>query len=124
MSRNATIVIAGITLTAPTDLVSAAGYEPYSDGSPSHSRQPAAEFRLMRALSERGRPDVVGGPHFDDDCIRILLRAVELAEIERTESAKTEQLRLVAQTDARTAADERAAARMSLAATRLAKETR
>jgi hypothetical protein len=120
MSRTATIFIAGITLTAPIDLVSAAGYEPYSDGTPSRSRQPLAEFRLMRALSERGRPDVVGGPHFNDDCIRILLRAVELAEIERIEYIKTDQLKLIAQAEARAAADGRAAAGMSLAATRIA----
>lgn len=124
MSRNATIVIAGITITAPTDLVSAAGYEPYSDGSPSRSRQPAAEFRLMRALSERGLPEIPGRPDHEPHCMRLLLRVVELAEIERTESAKTEQLRLVAQTEARTAADERAAAGMSLAATRLARDGR
>lgn len=124
MSRNATIVLAGITITAPTDLVSAAGYEPYSDGSPSRSRQPAAEFRLMRALSELGLPEIPGRPDHEPHCMRLLLRVVELAEIERTESAKTEQLRLVAQTEARTAADERAAAGMSLAATRLARDGR
>lgn len=127
MSRNATIVIAGITITAPMDLVSAAGYEPYSDGSPSRSRQPAAEFRLLRALSEHAPGEAAYAPGQtlrDSQSLRILLRVVELAEIERTESAKTEQLRLVAQTEARTAADERAAAGMSLAATRLARDGR
>lgn len=120
MSGTATIVIAGITLTAPTDLVSAAGFEPYSDGSPSRSRQPAAEFRLMRALSERGRPDAVGGPHFDDDCIRILLRAVELADIERTDKDHARRLEAVAQLEARAAADSRAAAGIAITAQRLA----
>jgi hypothetical protein len=118
-SRNAIIVIAGITLTAPTDLVSAAGYEPYSDGSPSRSRWPVAETRLMRALSERGAPAAVGQEHHVEHSIRLLLRVVELAEIERTEAAKTEQHRLIAQSQARAAADERAAAGISLAAQRL-----
>lgn len=113
--RNATIVIAGITITAPIDLVSAAGYEPYSDGSPSRSRQPVAETRLMRALSERGAPGLPGSAAHLEHSTRLLLRAVELAEIERTENAKTEQLRLIAQTQAKASADERAAAGMALA---------
>lgn len=114
--RHAVIVIAGITLTAPTDLVSAAGYEPYSDGTPSRSRWPVAETRLMRALSERGAPEQLGPTvsHLEHST-RVLLRVVELAEIERTENAKTEQLRLIAQTQARASADERAAAGMALA---------
>lgn len=115
MSRDATIVIAGITITAPDDLVLAAGWQPYSDGSPSRSRSPVAESRLLRALSERGAPDLPGQPDHGSHCLRLLLRVVELAEIERTESAKTEQLRMVEQTHARAAADERAAASMALA---------
>lgn len=122
MPRTATIVIAGITLTAPTDLVSAAGYEPYSDGSPSRARQPAAEFRLMRALSERGAPELPGGPDHDAHCVRLLLRAVELADIERTDTAIARHFEAVAQIEARAAADNRAAAGIAITAQRLARE--
>lgn len=127
MSHNATIVIAGITLIAPTDLVSAAGFEPYSDGSPSRSRQPSAGYRLMRALSEHAPGETAYAPGQalrDSQSLRILLRAVELAEIERTESNKTEQLRLVAQMEAKAAADHRAAAGISITAQRLAMEAK
>lgn len=124
MSHNATIVIAGITLIAPTDLISAAGFEPYSDGSPSRSRQPAAEYRLMRALDERGCPSDATSKHYSADCTRILLHAVALAEIERSESNKTEQLRLVAQMEAKAAADNRAAAGISITAQRIAMEAK
>lgn len=124
MSRPATIVLAGITITAPTDLVSAAGYEPYSDGSPSRPRWPIAEQRLMRVLSELGLPEIPGQPGHEPHCLRLLLRVVELAELERVEKAKTEQLRLVAQTEAAAAADERAAAGISLAAQRLARKAK
>lgn len=126
MSRNATIVIAGITITAPSDLVSAAGYEPYCDGSPSRSRWPIAEQRLMRAMSEMGVATPRSGPLAHQigiegmSAIRLLLRVVELAELERTDNAKTEQLRLVAQTEARAAADNRAAAGIAITAQRLA----
>lgn len=110
MSRTATIVIAGITITAPLDLVSAAGYEPATAG-PSRSRWPIAEQRLLRAMSEQSVLADCEGPA----AVKLLLRVAELADIERAAATQAEQLRRIAQTEAKAAADERAAAGMALA---------
>jgi len=116
----ATILIAGCTIVAPADLVAAAGYVPYANSeAPSRSTTPAAEYRLMRAMSEL---------HVSTDCIGrhavvLLLRAVALAEEERTVNLVATSTRQAAELQAKAAADERSAAGIAHATEKLARKS-
>lgn len=113
----ATIRCAGYTLHVSRDVAEMAGYPAYVDGATT-ARDERSVRRLMRSLAEHAARNLAAVHHLSEihgpDANAIVLRAIELAEVERSELI-AERTALV---EARARHDEQKAAGLSLAQTR------
>ena len=94
----ATVVIGGIELHAPADVVRLAGWVVYGSGATRDgSSDGIASRRLARALSERGAPLNV------HDTLALFLRVIELGEIESAASRREAANERIAKLDVQAA---------------------
>lgn len=113
----ATIRIAGLVITAPADLVMAAGWLVYANGATAdHSGNGFVSRRLLRSMSEEG---VHHQSSIDDAMVmHLLTRCVALGEIESLEGRRDNNKLAVAKLEAEAALNHRRAAELELEARR------
>lgn len=114
-AMTAVIRIAGLTLTAPCDLLKASGWilQKNSDDemeAVDHSSNGYVTRRLLRALHKCG---VSGQDNFSPGCVRfVLCTAVNFAEMESSRSRREQAILRAAELEAKAAADRLSAARL------------